>query len=142
MNSSKVTRWMIATAALAVAAGSASAQTYTAEIPMPFRVGKTTMAPGLYRIRIDPQEALKVVSIRNLGNRELVVANAAVKDDVPKAWAEEHKPALGFECVGETCALRSLWNAQDSFAYLFSVRNLPVGEKTVKPVMLKRVKAD
>jgi hypothetical protein len=142
MRISNVTRWMIAAAALAVVAGSATAQTYTTEIPMSFRVGNTMMLPGSYQIRIDPRDATKVVYVHNLKTHEMVVTSPGVKEDAPKGWVEHARPALGFECAGRTCALSRMWNGQDRFAYKFSVRRLPAGEESTTAVVLKTGKAD
>src|ERR1035441_5566077 len=51
MKMNKLTmRFMIATAALVVVAGVASAQVMTASIPFEFRAGNQVMAPGTYQV--------------------------------------------------------------------------------------------
>ena len=52
MKSSTI-RTMIAAAALAVAAGTASAQTYKAEIPVSFRAADKLMLPGSYEVKVN-----------------------------------------------------------------------------------------
>jgi hypothetical protein len=49
MTSFRKNTWMVA-ATLVVAAGTASAQTLTAEIPFAFRTGSAMMAPGTYTV--------------------------------------------------------------------------------------------
>ncbi len=136
-------RWMIAAAALAVTAGGASAQTFKAEIPLSFRVGKMLMLPGSYRISVETGSASEIVYVHNLDTQSTVVLLAGVKSDAPKAWRQEGKPMIGFECVGDLCALRRLWNGQDTFAYGFRGRALPPGEdRRAAVVRLTPVKAD
>jgi hypothetical protein len=122
-------RSMIAMAALAVAASSASAQTYKAEVPMSFRAGSTQMAPGAYDFQ---------VVIRSSGHASVVVHKAdgsasamlltVPGSDAPKAWQKEGNPKIGFNCVDGTCTLARLWNGRDESVYAFPVRKLPKAE--------------
>lgn len=115
-----MTRWMmIAAAALAVAAGSASAQTesYTVQIPMSFHAGESVMAPGSYLIRVATGGPGHLVSVHNLDTRQTVMVVPGAQSDAPKKWRQEGAPKLGFQCSGEDCALSSLWNGRDTFAY-------------------------
>ena len=118
MKSSTI-RLMIAAAALAVAAGTASAQTYKAEIPMAFRAAGKLMPPGSYEIRTSQDAATQVLYIRNAQANSAVVLLAQVKTDAPKAWRQAGDPKLAFACAGDACALSRMWNGSDPFAYDF-----------------------
>ncbi|HLK70276.1 MAG TPA: hypothetical protein VKU19_42895 [Bryobacteraceae bacterium] len=133
---SSTTRWMIAAAALAVAAGSASAQTYKANIPMAFRAGNTVLAPGSYLIR-SVKNATPTFSVFNLETRRSVLLVANANADAPKGWREGGDPKLSFICGGEACTLQTLWSGSDPFSYRFATRPLPVIEASrVKTVTL------
>ena len=118
MNTSTM-RSMIVTAALAVAAGSASAQTYKAEIPMSFRVGQKVMTPGSYELRLSTDSAIEIVYVR--GPESTVMLTASSKSDAPKKWLQDGSPKLSFECVGGACSLHRLWNGRDDFTYDFAL---------------------
>jgi len=135
---SKMMHWMIAAAALAAAAGSAAAQSYRAEIPLSFRVGKTLMLPGTYDVNLKTNG---MVSLRNLDTNAAVLTVASVKGDPPRTWAKG-KPVLGFECTGESCALHRLYTGRDSFAYQFPIGKLPAGEQRAAVVVMAPAKAD
>ena len=118
---------MIAAAALVVAAGSASAQTFKAEIPMFFRVGETFLEPGPYQIKVATGTSTQV-SVLNLDTHRSVLLIPGSKTDAPKGWRKEGRPKIGFECSGSTCTLNRLWDGQNSLAYAFQVRKLPTVE--------------
>ncbi len=142
MKTSKMTRWMIAAAALAAAAGSAAAQTYRAEIPLSFHMGDKLMPPGAYQVEQVRRDGTQIVFIRNLDTHETVATVAGVPVDPPKAWVNKGDPMLGFQCVSGNCALTRLWDGRDQFAYHFRAHKLPPGEETMTAIMLKPVKAD
>jgi hypothetical protein len=116
MNTNTV-KMMIAAAALVVAAGSASAQSFKAEVPVAFKVGNKTMAPGSYDIRMTETGAGATIVVRNRNENTAAVLIPNVKGDAPKAWQEAGDPKLAFGCSDGTCTLRSIWNGSDSFAY-------------------------
>ncbi len=75
------TKFMIATAALVVAAGAASAQIMTASIPFEFRAGNRVMAPGTYRVDAFTAESAHRSSgfgTRTQAGRQSLLAQAPV----------------------------------------------------------------
>ena len=113
-------RLMIAAAALAVAAGTASAQTYNAEIPMKFRAGSTMMLPGSYAVRVSPGiTGIPQIFVRNLDNQKEIILVPSTGKDAPKAWRDAGKPVFAFECVEGRCLLRSMWTGADLATYRF-----------------------
>jgi len=116
---SSMVRLMIAATALVVAAGTVSAQTYKAEVPMAFRAAGKLMAPGTYEIRVSQNAATPVVYVRNSEGNGGVVLLAQVKNDAPKAWRDAHDPKIAFACTGDACSLSRMWNGRDTFAYDF-----------------------
>lgn len=105
------TRLMIATAALAVAACSASAQTLRAEIPMSFRAAGKVMAPGTYEIR-QTNASPAYIHVYNTETHAAVTLVPGTKSDAPKTWLRDGGPRIAFECLGDSCTLRRLWNGQ------------------------------
>ena len=88
---------MIAVAALAVTAGSASAQVLRAEIPFAFRAGNTLMAPGAYDLNMAVSPSRTYFLLRNAETkRSVMLANFNV-GDVTKSWKAKRLPTLGFE---------------------------------------------
>ncbi len=112
-------RLMIAATALVVAAGTVSAQTYKAEIPMAFRAAGKLMTPGSYEIRVSHNSATQLVYVRNTEANSAVMLLAQVKDDAPKEWRQAGDPKLAFACTGSACALTRMWNGSDTFVYDF-----------------------
>ncbi len=136
------TRWMIAAAALAVAVGSASAQSYRVEIPMAFRAADKLMAPGKYQIAVDNRMGQKIVSVRSLDTDSAVLVVTAPGPDASKAWRQAGSPKVSFDCLGNTCTLSQLWNGRDSFTYAFPSRELPsVQAERATVVTLALIKA-
>jgi len=111
---------MIAAAALVVAAGSASAQSYKAQIPMAFSASGAVMEPGSYEIRA-VHAASPTYYVQNLETKRSVLVVAGSKADPPKAWKDSGAPRIGFACWEDGCALTSLWDGQafaaDRFSY-------------------------
>jgi len=119
------TRLMIATAALVVVAGAASAQTLTAQIPFEFRVGNRVMAPGTYQVGLaSSMSSAPLFLLRGdySHGSAILVAQAAV--DPQKAWAAEGSPKLEFACGGGSCALAEIWEGRGRNAYKFRVPKL------------------
>ncbi len=112
-------RWMIAAAALVVAGGSASAQTYKAEIPMAFRVGNKLMAPGDYSIRADAFSTPKVL-LHNGTDNTAALLGASYQTDVPKNWREDGSARVIFECSDGNCRIKSLWDGSNPYVQNFA----------------------
>ena len=124
------TNLMIAVAALAAAAGSASAQTYKAEIPMGFRAGKTVMAPGSYVIRVlTGVNGVAHIAVENRATATTALLLPIPGSDAPKAWRKEGSPKISFACADRTCSLARLWNGRDLVTYEFATPKLPAAER-------------
>ena len=108
--------WMIAAAALAAAAGGASAQTLKAEVPYTFRVGKATMPPGSYDIMIGQNG---VVSFSNREAKRSATVIAEASEDPKKEWLKSGEPRMALECAENVCAIARLWAADDNPAIRF-----------------------
>ena len=116
---SPMVRLMIAAAALVVAVGTVSAQTYKAEIPMAFRAAGKLMTPGSYEIRVTHNSATQMVYVRNTGANSAVLLLAQGMNDAPKEWRQAGDPKLAFACTGDACSLTRMWNGFDAFTYDF-----------------------
>ncbi len=112
---------MIAAAALVLAAGSASAQSYKAEVPLAFHVGNKTMAPGSYELRFAKGAASRILVIYNQSDNSAAVLVAAV-GDLPKASRDA---TVTFECTDGTCSLSKLSDGLGSVAYQFPAQKAP-----------------
>jgi hypothetical protein len=113
------TNLMIATAALVVTAGVASAQSMTASIPFEFRAGNRVMAPGTYQIdNLNTLTGVPVYRLLDLhaGRSIAVLPQAPVNPQ--KGWAEGN-PKLVFACVSGSCALAEIWEGSGNHAYSF-----------------------
>jgi hypothetical protein len=121
-------RTMIAAAALVVAAGTASAQTYRAQVPVAFRAGGKLMAAGSYRLDISKGAVGGVMYLRNTDSNTVVTVLAGVKADPPEQWREAGGPKLAFSCAGDSCTLSEMWNGSDTFAYSFPAPKAPAAE--------------
>jgi hypothetical protein len=115
---------MIATAALVVAAGAASAQTMTASIPFEFRAGNQVMAPGTYRVELSRPTGVPIFWFLNVSSGGQAILIGPVPGDPQKAWEAEGKPKLAFACTSGSCALAELWYGSGSYAYTFHRPNL------------------
>ena len=140
---SSLMRTMIAVAALAVAAGTVSAQTLKAKIPMSFSVGDANMAAGDYQIRIaNGNTATYLVYVHNTETGKSVMALPAGAGDVRKAWLKDGTPRMTFACGGGHCTLTELWSGQGASAYHFRSRELPsIEARGMTLVTLALVKA-
>jgi co-chaperonin GroES (HSP10) len=114
------TRFMIATAALVVAVGAASAQTMTASIPFEFRVGSQVMAPGTYQLNsLDIRSGTKVFRLLDVHLRRSILVLPQAQVDPRKGWSADRNAKLVFECISGRCALAQLWSGSESYAYTF-----------------------
>ena len=135
---------MIAAAALVVAAGSASAQTYRAAVPMAFHVGNQNMAAGSYDIRVTGGAVGQALIIRNRESSAAAVLVANVRSDPPKTWRESGDPKLAFSCAGDSCTLAKMWDGSSTFAYNFPTPKGPAGSvvaQRLEVVTLSMIKA-
>jgi hypothetical protein len=139
MKSSTI-RTLIAAAALAVAAGTASAQTYKAEIPMSFRAGNKVMAPGAYEIKVSVSSAgSSQVLVKNVDSGSMVFLLPHLGDYAPAAWQSAGKPVFAFECAEGHCALRTIWTGQDLLTYQFST---PHADKQLAEVLVPLTRSE
>jgi len=144
MKSSKM-RMMIAAAALAVAAGVASAQTntYKAEIPLAFRAGDKLMQPGTYGVRIVRSSSGAVtVRIDDTDKNSTALLLPIPSGDVPRSWRAAGKPVLSFECADGNCALRGLWDGADVATYKFPGHIMPKSDRQVAELVVTLVKSE
>ena len=137
-------RLMIAAAALAAVAVSASAQTYKADVPMAFRAGTTVLEPGSYDFSfIMGESGHPIVAVRNVETHVNILVRPIFGSDAPKAWRKAGNPMLAFECTNRTCSLSKLWTAQDIATYEFHVSKVPAAETAeIHVVSLALTKAD
>jgi hypothetical protein len=113
------TKVMIATAALMVAAGVASAQTMTAGIPFEFRAGSHVMAPGTYQVdRLATQTGIPIYRLLDVNSHRSTMVLAQAQVDPEKGWAAGN-PKLLFACTSGSCVLAELWSGSESNAYTF-----------------------
>jgi hypothetical protein len=120
---------IIAVAALAVAAGNASAQTYKADIPMAFRAFDAVMAPGSYEFSlVSGASGRAILVIRNVNSHDAVTVAPFPGTDAPKAWRAAAHPLIGFACYGRACAIQQLWDGTSQSTLAIPVRKLPAAE--------------
>ena len=140
---SLTTNCIIAVAALAASAGSASAQVLKAEIPFTFRAGKALMPPGSYELNLGVAPSRTFFVLRNAETKASVMLANFNVGDVTKTWKAKGLPTLGFECFNAHCALHELWTANDSSAYYFGGPKLGRdGDTHIAEIVMTRVKAD
>ena len=114
-------RWLIAAAALAVAAGSASAQTFKAEIPLAFRAGTTQMAPGAYQIdMLKSNTNVTLARVMNLDTNKAVLVVAPADYNTAIKSKSEGKAVIDFSCSEGRCSLARLWDGRGEFTYKFA----------------------
>ncbi len=135
-------RWMIAAAALTVAAGGASAQTYTAEIPVSFQLGNKLMLPGAYRVGVMAGVNAKIFMLYNQDTHTSAMVMSTALTDAPKPWREAGGARIEFECNRSACALGRIWNGADSFVYDFPGLKTAPGEKRAAAVAAALTRAD
>ena len=129
------TKLMIATAALVVVAGAASAQTMTASIPFEFRAGNQVMAPGTYQVdRLATQTGIPIYRLLGVDSRRSIALLAQAPVDPKKGWAAGTGKLL-FTCTSGSCALAEIWEGSGNHAYKFSRPNLGKDETAVLRVI-------
>jgi hypothetical protein len=121
---------VVAVAALAVAAVSASAQTYKAEIPMAFHAGAKALPAGTYKLSVvQSNNGVPIFTINSAATGRGVYLLTSAGPDASAAWRKAGRPVLSFDCLGESCTLRQLWNGRDSATYKFPSRKAPAADK-------------
>jgi hypothetical protein len=132
---------MIAAAALAAVAGSASAQILKAEIPFTFRVGSVVLAPGSYDVKA-PRSGNPHYMV--LQNRETHAVAAAfyTESDVSKTWLARGTPAMRFACAAGPCTLREVWQGSERPSLKFIAPKSGDGELRIAEIRLTRVTGD
>jgi hypothetical protein len=131
------TRMMIAAAALAVAAGVASAQSMKAEIPFAFRFGNELYPAGTYSVEV--QNANTMVYLINREARRSGILVPLPAADPSKEWRTSGAPMLAFECGLGRCQLTQVWAGTDHPVLPIPHRRLGPGEvATVRLVHLTR----
>ena len=130
----------LAVAALAVAAGTASAQTMKAEIPFAFRVGNKVMQPGEYRIRMT-SVGTPILHLLNMDGHQSALLSSAYLNDVPKQWAAAGLPKLAFLCGEGPCTVSQIWTGE-GYALSFKTPRGKNGEPHIAEIVLRRDRAD
>jgi hypothetical protein len=129
------TRFMIATAALVVVAGAASAQTMTASIPFEFRAGNLVMAAGTYYIEnLRSVSGVPLFRVWNRQSHGSIVLLPQAPVDPEKGWAEG-QGKLAFACISGRCALAEIYTGSESHAYTFRGPKLGKDETAVLRVI-------
>jgi hypothetical protein len=131
--------FLLGVAACAIAAGTAAAQNYEAEIPFAFRAGTTMMAPGRYHVWIDSTTTSRVIRLLNEDSRQTMVllpaAIGAASDDTGRLQ-------LRFHCDGGRCSLAAMSVGGSAGAYTFHAPRLGRDDTArVADIALKPVKA-
>ena len=132
----------LAVAALALAAGTVSAQTMKAEIPFAFRVGKQVMQPGEYRVRlVSNSSSSPIVSLANFGADRTVLLMATNRSEVSKEWRAAGLAKLSFTCGEGPCTITGIWMGQGS-AFNFPAFRGKNGEPHLAEIVLRPERAD
>ena len=130
----------LAVAALALAAGTLSAQTMKAEIPFAFRVGRQVMQPGEYRVNFLPgNTGAHVVKVTNNDVRRAVLL-VPIYTDTSKTWMAAGMPQLRFACSEGPCTLISLWTG-DGETLAFSAGRMKNGDPRISEITLRSERA-
>ena len=103
-----ITRFVLAAAIAAAAAGAAEAQNMKANIPFTFRAGAAVLPAGDYRI--DAMNANRVVVFYSDTTRKGAMVLPTGTTNPSKYWDSDSDPVLVFECTGSgRCSLTTLW---------------------------------
>jgi hypothetical protein len=113
------TKLMIATAALVVAAGAASAQAMEAAIPFEFHAGNKVMAPGTYRVDSSRLSGAPIFWLSTVHSGGSIVLLAQAPVDPEKAWQASGEGKLVFACGSGRCTLAEIYTGSGSLAYRF-----------------------
>ena len=133
------TRMMIAAATLVVAAGSASAQRMTAEIPFTFRAGGVVLPAGTYQVSAVSQlSGSPMFTLHSVQEHRSVMLMGAANIDPRKAWVASGNPVLSFECGVSHCAVSAIWTGNAMPAYSFPRPKLGRDEPTRTALVVMR----
>jgi hypothetical protein len=131
----------LAVAAMALAAGTISAQTMKAEIPFAFRVGNQTMQPGEYRVNlVSGFSGATVVRMANYDLHKSVLAMPDHRTDTKNAWAAAGRPVLQFDCSGAQCSLSNVWMGEGA-TLAFSTERGKNGEPRIAEITMRPERA-
>ncbi len=126
------TRLMIATAALVVAAGAASAQVMNASIPFEFHAGGRVMEAGTYRIELSDWTGTRVIWFSNFYSGKQATVLGQVRVDPEKAWIASREGKLAFQCTSGSCVLAEIYAGSGrDYAYKVPRPKLGTGETAV-----------
>ena len=78
------TNLMIAAAAIAAVAGSASAQTLKADIPFTFHAGGTVLPAGTYQIKVNSPNGAPIFVLRNADTGKASMVGERASGDAPE----------------------------------------------------------
>ena len=113
---SLMSKMLVAAAAVAVCAGTASAQRMKSEIPFSFKTSGAVMPAGEYQVELAKSNAgIPIFRLLNTdANRPvLVVASSKYAD----SWKSYSDAKLVFRCGAEGCALTQIWTGTEHGAY-------------------------
>ena len=113
------TKWMLAAAAIALAAGSAAAETYKAEIPFAFRAAGAAMQPGTYVVSIGQSNQRPIPVLRSLDSGSAVLLPNYVFEDATGRVSPKGGSKLVFQCGGGSCVLHELSKPGGTETYQF-----------------------
>lgn len=102
---SLMSKMLVATAAMAVCVGMASAQSLKTEIPFRFEVSGTVMPAGSYQVFLTQTGGVPMFRLLNTDLNKPVLALSRSMNDA--RWAG-NDTKLVFQCT-ETCALSQIW---------------------------------
>jgi hypothetical protein len=129
----------LAVAALAIAAGTLSAQTMKAEIPFAFRVGGQLLQPGTYRVNLNRSGGggVQLLSVSSYEQKRTVMAMPTNSNSASKEWLMAGTPKLRFACGEGACALMRVWTGEGQAADLHINRGkdgeMHIAEITMRP---------
>ena len=135
-----MTKTMFATAALALAASVASAQSLKAEISFAFQASGKRLAPGTYNVVKENYGATTVYRLVSRENGTNIVVPTVVPHDPPKEWAKRGEPMLAFACSEAGCHLAELWASGGAPAY--HIRHPKSQDIRIAYVVLRNQNAD
>ena len=132
----------LAIAALAMAAGTVSAQSMKAEIPFAFRIGTKVMQPGEYRVhRQSGSTQASLFTLASLDTRQSALVVASYRGAPSKAWTDAGQAKLSFLCGDGPCTLTRVWTG-DGDAYTFHSTRGKDGETRVAEITLRPDRAN
>jgi hypothetical protein len=138
------TKLTIAATVLVAAAGAASAQSMTAQIPFEFRVGNRVMPAGTYQVGLaNSVSSAPLFLLRGDDSHQSAILVAQAREDPRKAWAAEGRGKLEFACAGGVCALAELWDgSRGGPAYRFRLPEMGKDDIHLAVIPLQRDKGE